>query len=80
MSLARANALDLKDYIATNVIGSENEELARITATVWKKYNELCRDHNGVDFDDILLHADKMLQEDEYISKALSEQFKYLML
>ncbi|EGR5929782.1 ATP-dependent helicase [Vibrio parahaemolyticus] len=80
MSLARANALDLKDYIATNVIGSENEELARITATVWKKYNELCRDHNGVDFDDILLHADKMLQEDEYISKALAEQFKYLML
>ncbi|MFS1430760.1 ATP-dependent helicase, partial [Vibrio splendidus] len=80
MSLSRANALDLKDYIATNIIGSQNEELARITATVWKDYNQLCRAANGVDFDDILLHCDKMLQEEDSISRMLSERFKYIML
>ena len=80
MSAARANALDVNDYRASNSIGSDNEVLRRITATVWQAYNRLCREVNGIDFDDILLFADKMLKAEPKIAEDLGERFKYIML
>lgn len=80
IGLARANAMDIRDYISTNLIGSDKEVFARITANVWKNYQNLCIQSNGIDFDDILLYADKMLQLEPAIAKQLSEEFKYLML
>lgn len=80
MSAARANALDVNDYRASNSIGSDNEVLRRITATVWQTYNRLCREVNGIDFDDILLFADKMLKAEPRIAEELGERFKYIML
>lgn len=80
IGLARANGQDIKDYISTNLIGSDKEELARLTANIWRNYQNICIQSNGIDFDDILLYADKMLQLEPGIAKQLAEEFKYIML
>jgi len=80
MSLHRAMGHDVKDYVYDNTVGSDKEEFKRITAQVWQNYNRLCREANGIDFDDILLMADKMLRAEPEIGRVLSEKFKYMML
>lgn len=80
MSMHRAMGHDVKDYVYDNSAGSDKEEFRRITANVWQTYNRLCREANGIDFDDILLFADKMLRAEPEIARQLSERFKYMML
>ncbi|MGD1524433.1 ATP-dependent helicase [Vibrio owensii] len=80
MSIHRAMGHDVKDYVYDSSAGSDKEEFKRITANVWQTYNRLCREANGIDFDDILLFADKMLRAEPEIAKQLSERFKYMML
>lgn len=80
MGLEKAKGHDVHDFFARVAPGSRNEEKYRIIASVWSAYNKKCRDCNGIDFDDILLHADKMLKKEPQIAEELSRQFRYVML
>ena len=80
MSKARASGNDVNDYRALTARGSADEELRKVTANVWQTYNRLCREVNGIDFDDILLFADKMLRSEPHIADELGDRFKYIML
>lgn len=80
MGKARALGQDINDYRALTARGSDDEELRKITANCWQIYNRLCREVNGIDFDDILLFADKMLRSEPSIADELGDRFKYVML
>jgi len=80
MSHYRALGYDVYDFAATIVPGSKDEVKDRIIAAAWKKYGEKCREVNGIDFDDILIHASKMLIKEPDIAEELSMKFKYIML
>jgi DNA helicase-2/ATP-dependent DNA helicase PcrA len=81
MSLERSRGRDVNEFIsAASSKGGRDAEFNRIAADIWRSYNKQCRENNAIDFDDILLFADKMLQREPHIAKELSETFKYIML
>lgn len=80
MSKARANGMDVNDFMASIAVGGSNEEQERITARAWLIYNRKCREAQSMDFDDILVFCNKMLQQEPHIAEQLGEEFKYVML
>lgn len=80
MSEERAKGNDVYDFFTSIIPGGSNEQPMRIVANVWRKYNEKCRVMKGIDFDDILLVADKLLKHEKNIAEDLSRRFKYIML
>lgn len=80
MSEERAKGNDVYDFFSSIIPGCSDEQPMRIVANVWRKYNEKCRAVQGIDFDDILLVADKMLKKEKGIAEDLSKRFKYIML
>lgn len=80
MGAARANGQDVNDFMISIATGGKNEELERITSRVWTAYNSKCREVQGIDFDDILVFCNKMLQQEKHIASELGDMFKYVML
>lgn len=80
MGKARANGLDVRDFMTSIIPGALDEVAARITVRIWNAYNEKCRAANGIDFDDILLFCNKMLKSEPHIAEYLGDEFKYVML
>lgn len=80
MSMARSVGVSAEEFIKGINQGSSNERLERIAGNVWLKYNTMCRQAGGIDFDDILLFADRMLKADPWISEGLARDYRYLML
>lgn len=80
LSVQRANGVDVNDFMASISPGSEKHVFNLVASSVWRKYNRLCREVNGVDFDDILLVADQMLSREPDIAERLSQTFQYIML
>lgn len=70
----------VRDYLRFIVPGSKNEVFERITATIWNEYTKKCRQVNGIDYDDILVIADKLMKSEPHVSKELAEKYRYLML
>lgn len=80
MSKARAIGSEASDYARMIHGNGDKERLKRIVGNIWSKYNDLCRQASGIDFDDILVFADKMLKKEPEKAEELSRTFKYLML
>lgn len=80
MSRERSFGRDVYDFFSSITPGSASEAENRIAANVWKKYNEQCRSMGSIDFDDILLFAEKLLKREKNIAEELSRQFRYIML
>jgi DNA helicase-2/ATP-dependent DNA helicase PcrA len=80
MSKFRAVGDDVNDAERQLRGNRDNHEFNKILISLWKKYNNLCRGMSGIDFDDILLFCNKMLEKEPNIAEALSKEFKYLML
>ncbi len=55
-------------------------ELERITAEVYKKYDEKLKKSDSVDFDDLLLLPIKLFKEDKYALDRYQERFKYVLI
>ncbi|MEZ9709269.1 ATP-dependent helicase [Vibrio breoganii] len=55
-------------------------EFIQILITIWRTYQGLCINVNGVDFNDILLHCDGVLRENPEYAQELSEQYTRIML
>lgn len=47
---------------------------------VWRSYNELCQEVDGVDFDEMLVMADQLLKADPRVARSLGARFDYIML
>lgn len=47
---------------------------------VWKEYSQRCKSVDGVDFDDMLILADRLLKHDPKVAKNLAIRFKYISL
>lgn len=81
MAAARARGLDPALYGRESIgVGHDNDLLHRITHTVWMHYTQLCREANGIDFDDILVVAARFLEAAPEVGKELAERYRYLML
>lgn len=80
MSTERSKGVTVEDYLNGIRAGQKDTNERYIVAHVWQSYNRLCREAQGIDFDDILVHADRMLKSDSWIVDALAEQFQYIML
>lgn len=81
MAAARAKGQGPEEYAREKIgFGDSNDMLYRLTHDVWKKYTGLCRDANGIDFDDILVVASRFLEAAPEVAKELAERFRYLML
>ncbi|MCP1674230.1 DNA helicase-2/ATP-dependent DNA helicase PcrA [Natronocella acetinitrilica] len=80
LTIARAKGLDVLDYSATIRQGQDDALFKRILARAWGRYTDICREHNGIDFDDILVVAAKMLRQEPHIARELGERFQYIML
>ena len=80
MARHRALGRNAMDYIRNIADGDTKEVFQRTTGAIWLKYIEKCRSVNGIDFDEILVVADKFLQAEPNAAKELSERYKYIML
>ena len=76
----RAFGFDCHDMLMKISPKSKTYEKDKICANIWHKYTEKCRAVNGIDFDDILVVADKFLKNDPAISLELSKTHKYIMI
>lgn len=80
MGLARAFGYDRYEMLRNSVDGLDNEALKQVTSRLWAIYEQKCRAANGIDFDDILVVAMKMLENEPSIAKQLADQWRYVML
>ncbi len=51
----------------------------RIFHSVYKRYNEVLKSNNAMDFSDLLLNAKKLL-EDPYVLERVQERYKYIIV
>lgn len=52
----------------------------RNTAKVYRKYQQMLKDNNALDFDDIIMHTVKIFKENEDVLEYYSRKFKYIMV
>jgi DNA helicase-2/ATP-dependent DNA helicase PcrA len=53
---------------------------SRTLAKVYARYQKILADRNGLDFDDLLMKAALLLENDATVSRALSDRFQYLLI
>jgi DNA helicase-2/ATP-dependent DNA helicase PcrA len=81
MAAARAKGQGPDEYAREYIgFGHTDDMLYRMTHDVWQRYTKLCREANGIDFDDIMVVASRFLEAAPEVSKELAERFRYLML
>lgn len=80
MGLERALGRDVQMFGDTILPGEEHEVFKLLVKECWARYNVACRMLNQIDFDDVLLYADRMLTQEPHIAEALSRQMQYIML
>lgn len=80
MSEYRASGMNCHDFYLTLSQKDTEYEMKRICASIWRRYTDKCLAVNGIDFDDILVVASKLLSKDKNLAEALGEQFQYIML
>lgn len=69
----------LPDHMASD--GIKNfKAFEEIALRFWNRYEDICREKNAIDFDDILLLSCSLLEKREDIAKKLSDEWKYIML
>lgn len=50
------------------------------TRAIWNNYTKACIDTEGVDFDDVLVHAKQLLESDSGLAQRLNRTFQYFSL
>ncbi|MFK4132089.1 ATP-dependent helicase [Pseudomonas luteola] len=80
ISKAKAFGMDCNDMLKQLNPKNKTYEFDRICTALWHRYTEKCKTANGIDFDDILTVAAKLLQNSQEIGKDLSKVFGYIML
>jgi DNA helicase-2/ATP-dependent DNA helicase PcrA len=62
------------------LIGQNDRYVNRLTAEIWKRYEEKLRQNNLFDFDDLIGTFARMLADDEQIRTDLQQRFRYIQV
>ncbi|MFZ5818183.1 MAG: ATP-dependent helicase [Bacillota bacterium] len=62
------------------LIGQTDRYVNRLTAEIWRRYEEKLRQNNMVDFDDLINLFTRMLVEVPEVRSALQERFRYIQV
>src|SRR5207237_6433438 len=55
-------------------------QLDRIAAIVWKRYDELLRENNAVDFDDLLLLACRVFETSDHALEKWQDRYRHILV
>lgn len=77
---ARSRGDDVERYESRLAGTLGEDEKHRLLVRLWRDYEHRCRLMAGIDFDDILVFASRMLEEEPALADRLGEEFRYLML
>ncbi|WP_300361561.1 ATP-dependent helicase [Fusobacterium sp.] len=75
ISKVKEDGISPDDYLSQNRYDGN----AVVIAEVYKKYEQELRANNGMDFADILINTNKLLENQEILEK-VQEKFKYIMV
>ncbi len=75
ISRAKEDGVSPDDYLSQNRYDGN----AVVIAEVYKRYEQELRANNGMDFADILINTNKLLENQEILEK-VQEKFKYIMV
>ncbi len=78
ISRAKDEMLSSADY-AKKWSGSGDWRKERI-ASVYKRYTDVLREANALDFDDLILHTVRLLQSDEEVRERYRQKFRYVLI
>ncbi len=63
-----------------DLAGSARDQLERVAATVWRRYDELLRENNAVDFDDLLLLACRLFETSDRALERWQDRYRHLLV
>ncbi|HMH32611.1 MAG TPA: ATP-dependent DNA helicase, partial [Puia sp.] len=78
----RASGIFKKGDVRTDKIAEEKEKMEKLRAAVneFEPFQQLMRDHNRYDFDDMISWVIKKFEEDENLLRRYQEQFLYILV
>jgi len=63
-----------------DLAGSTKNQLERITAMVWPRYESLLRENNALDYDDLLLFAVRLFATSDRALERWQDRYQYLLV
>ena len=63
-----------------DLAGSTKNQLERITALVWPRYESLLRENNALDYDDLLLFAVRLFATSDRALERWQDRYQYLLV
>jgi len=71
-----------KNYMHTPEAYAEKADdfRAAAVARIWRRYDELMREQNALDFDDLLLRTARLLSEDQTLRDCLEDRYRYVLI
>ena len=63
-----------------DLAGSTKDQLERITAMVWPRYESLLRENNALDYDDLLLFAVRLFATSDPALERWQDRYQYLLV
>src|SRR5207245_9703451 len=63
-----------------DLAASPKGQLDRIAAIVWKRYDELLRENNAVDFDDLLLLACRLFEPSDRALEKWQDPYRHILV
>lgn len=81
ISMAKNNFVTAKVYnTSPKVIEEDAQHKMPLIGEIYKRYSDKCRSCNVMDFDDILLNLDILVQTNEIVTKAIADKFDYILV
>jgi DNA helicase-2/ATP-dependent DNA helicase PcrA len=63
-----------------DLAGGGRDQLERVAAMAWRRYDELLRENNAVDFDDLLLLACRVLETSDRALERWQDRYRHLLV
>jgi DNA helicase-2/ATP-dependent DNA helicase PcrA len=63
-----------------DMAGSPKNQLERITAMVWPRYESLLRENNALDYDDLLLFACRLFETSDRALERWQDRYQYILV
>jgi DNA helicase-2/ATP-dependent DNA helicase PcrA len=63
-----------------DMASSPQNQLERVTATVWPRYEALLRENNALDYDDLLLYAVRLFATSDRALERWQDRYQYLLV
>ena len=81
ISFYRSRGLSADDVLSQPpALADDKKQRFLLIMAVWQQYETLCKLSGAMDFDDVLVHTNKMLAEDPDTARLLSDRFRFVCL